>query len=68
MSNAIYLGTTIDTPAVAPESGDYTSAIGKAVNHLRHGRKVPYDTARELMDEGIDLPALEAATARQFND
>lgn len=68
MSNAMYLGTTIDTPAVAPGGDGYTSAIGKAVNHLRHGRKVPYDTARELMDEGIDLPALEASTRRQLND
>lgn len=49
---------SIDNPPVSAESFD--SAIGKAINHLQHGRRVPYDLAVELMEDGYDLPSLTA--------
>ena len=62
MTNERYLGTTIDNPPTSEP--EYESAIGQAINHLRHGRKVPYDIAQELMAQGYDLPSLTAAYQR----
>jgi hypothetical protein len=54
-------GTTIDNPPPFNETdAEYQSSIGKAINRLRQGHRIPMDVAQELMEEGIDLPALEA--------
>ena len=59
MSNERYLGTTLDNPP-APVK-EYQSNIGQAINHIQHGRRVPYDLAVALMEDGIDIPALTRA-------
>jgi hypothetical protein len=53
-----YLGTTIDNPPAVQK--DDHSSIGRAVSFWGQSRRIPFDLARELMDEGFDLPALEA--------
>lgn len=64
MSNAMYLGTSIDNP---PLEVACESRIGQAVNHLRHGRRIPLDIAQDLMEEGIDLPALASSAVHYEN-
>lgn len=55
--------TTIDTPPTLAEP-EYQSAIGRSINNLRHGRRISYDDAVDLMDQGIDLHGLEASQSR----
>lgn len=62
MSNEAFPGTSIDNPPDAlPE---YESNIGRAVGLLRKGKRVPYDLAQDLREDGIDVPALTATQSR----
>ena len=63
MSNAIYLGQSIDSPPVAP-SDEGCGHVWEAERHMRSGRRVPMDLAQDLMDSGIDLPAMHQHTPR----
>lgn len=58
--------TTIDTPPTLAEP-EYQSAMGRSINNLRHGRRIPYDDAVDLMEQGSDLPGLTASYSR-FNE
>ena len=51
---------TIDTPPLMATLANQSS-IGRAVNALRNGQRIPRDTVQDLMDQGIDLPALTAS-------
>ena len=37
-----------------------TSALTRAIAQWKHGHTIPFDLAVELMEEGHDVPALEA--------
>lgn len=59
MSNEAFLGTSIDNPPGLVR--DYESNLGKATACVRMGHRIPYDIARALMEDGIDVPALAAS-------
>lgn len=62
--------TQDDTPVTAIDNpppfnaADCQSTLGRAVNNLRHGRRIAYDDAQDLMDQGFDLHAIEAGYNR----
>lgn len=41
-------------------SDQYESALGRAIAQWRTGRPIPMTLAAELMQQGYDVPALEA--------
>lgn len=55
--------TTIDNPPPFTPV-DCQSTLGRAVNNLRHGRRIAYDDAQDLMDQGFDLAGIEAGYNR----
>lgn len=63
MSHSDYPIPTIDNPPTFAEP-EYQSSIGRAVDKLRQGKRIPMDEAQDLMDQGFDLPSLEARYSR----
>lgn len=51
--------TTIDNPPSGEQALDQ-SHLGRAIRAWRNGRSIPLDVASALMEDGFDLPALEA--------
>lgn len=51
--------TTIDNPPTFPAT-EVRSKLDRAVAKWEAGRRIPYDLAVDLIEEGYDLPALKA--------
>ena len=52
---------TIDNPPTNgnTDRGDH-STLGKAVSMWREGHRIPMTLAQDLMEQGFDVPSLEA--------
>lgn len=61
--SATYPIPTIDNPPPFNEP-EYESTIGRVVSKLRKGQRIRMDEAQDLMDQGYDLPSLEAGYSR----
>lgn len=55
-----YSVPSIDNPPTYPAEHEVRSPLDRAIGQWGAGRRIPLDLAVELIDEGFDLPALQA--------